>query len=63
MKFSKVQRARLAKGMTGNTLAMMTGLSRPQIYRIETGERKPRADERAKISIALDKPEAVLFGN
>ena len=55
-----IQKARLAKKMTQETLSEITGVSLRTISNIENGKQHPRFDNLEKLVIALDIPRKLI---
>ncbi len=53
---------RVRAGWRIGALAAETGLSRRNLYRIESGSTAPRLKTRERLAAALNVPERTLFG-
>lgn len=57
----EIRKARISKGYTQANLALKSGMTQPQIARIENNDTQPRISTLIKISNALDLKLVIEF--
>lgn len=57
----EIRKARISKGYTQANLALKSGMTQPQIARIENNDTQPRINTLIKISNALDLKLVIEF--